>query len=242
MDSMDELRSPPLPPTSPAVPIIVFLLPSMLPVLQLLETIRCPEKPRAAQDYAQTVERWRRAGPPRGCLWGRHWGHTIRPTGNTDSTSGWPDLGHPLSRRDCDVACRSGRHHGPSPWSRSGGDDRGCADGVREGWFGSAASDGRGCASRYDGQWAFGSHRACGRAGFPQSQRHGPWFQHGAFIGSAHLRALEPVSGGNAPVPSLRVLWLYRWPIFLADADRQGDWPWDFGASAAGANSMSRTG
>src|SRR3954467_3137543 len=48
MDSMDELRSPSLPPTSPAVPIIVFPLPSMLPVLQLLETIRCPEKPRAA--------------------------------------------------------------------------------------------------------------------------------------------------------------------------------------------------
>src|SRR4051812_27474155 len=51
MDSMDELRSPSLPPTSPAVPIIVFPLPSMLPVLQLLETIRCPEKPRAAQAY-----------------------------------------------------------------------------------------------------------------------------------------------------------------------------------------------
>src|SRR4051812_32255859 len=52
MDSMDELRSPSLPPTSPAVPIIVFPLPSMLPVLQLLETIRCPEKPRAAQGSA----------------------------------------------------------------------------------------------------------------------------------------------------------------------------------------------
>src|SRR4051812_10670709 len=47
MDGMDELRSPSLP-TSPAAPIIVFLLSSMLSVLQLLGTIRCPEKPRAA--------------------------------------------------------------------------------------------------------------------------------------------------------------------------------------------------
>src|SRR3954471_15234701 len=49
MDSMDELRSPSLP-TSPAAPIIVFPSPSMLSVLQLLGTIRCPEKPRAAHD------------------------------------------------------------------------------------------------------------------------------------------------------------------------------------------------
>src|SRR5215207_803925 len=49
MDSMDELRSPSLPTTSPAAPIIVFPLPFMLSVLQLLGTIRCPEKPRAAQ-------------------------------------------------------------------------------------------------------------------------------------------------------------------------------------------------
>src|SRR3954471_15482104 len=49
MDSMDELRSPSLP-TSPAAPIIVFPSPSTLSVLQLLGTIRCPEKPRAAQD------------------------------------------------------------------------------------------------------------------------------------------------------------------------------------------------
>src|SRR3954451_23884397 len=48
MDGMDELRSPSLP-TSPAASIIVFPLPSMLSVLQLLGTIRCPEKPRAAQ-------------------------------------------------------------------------------------------------------------------------------------------------------------------------------------------------
>src|SRR5206468_2145979 len=48
MDGMDELRSPSLP-TSPAAPIIVFPLPSMLSVLQLLGTIRCPEKSRAAQ-------------------------------------------------------------------------------------------------------------------------------------------------------------------------------------------------
>ena len=46
---------------------------------------------------------------------------------------------------------------------------------------------------------------------------------------------------GFKPGP-LRVLWLYRWPIFLADEDRQGDWSWDFGASAAGVKSMSRTG
>ena len=39
-----------------------------------------------------------------------------------------------------------------------------------------------------------------------------------------------------------RVLWLYRWPIFLADEDRQGDWPWDFGASGVGVKSTSRTG
>jgi hypothetical protein len=47
------------------------------------------------------------------------------------------------------------------------------------------------------------------------------------------------------PVPEAheaRVLWLYRWPIFLADEERQGDWSWDFGASAAGANTMSRMG
>src|ERR1051325_8925802 len=49
MGSMDELRSPSLP-TSPAAPIIVFPLPSMLSVLQLLGTIRCPEKPRAAHN------------------------------------------------------------------------------------------------------------------------------------------------------------------------------------------------
>src|SRR3954468_4772705 len=47
MDSMDELRSPSRP-TSPAAPIIVFPSPSMLSVLQLLGTIRCPKKPRAA--------------------------------------------------------------------------------------------------------------------------------------------------------------------------------------------------
>src|SRR3954471_14891082 len=47
MDGRDELRSPSLP-TSPAAPIIVFPLPSMLSVLQFLGTIRCPEKPRAA--------------------------------------------------------------------------------------------------------------------------------------------------------------------------------------------------
>src|SRR3954447_6145494 len=48
MDSMDELRSPSRP-TSPAASIIVFPLPSTLFVLQLLGTIRSPEKPRAAQ-------------------------------------------------------------------------------------------------------------------------------------------------------------------------------------------------
>src|SRR5215211_2669896 len=49
MGSMDELRSPSRP-TSPAAPIIVCPSPSMLSVLQLLGTIRCPEKPRAAQE------------------------------------------------------------------------------------------------------------------------------------------------------------------------------------------------
>src|SRR3954462_7483341 len=48
MGSMDELRSPSLP-TSPAAPVIAFPSPSMLSVLQLLGTIRCPKKPRAAQ-------------------------------------------------------------------------------------------------------------------------------------------------------------------------------------------------
>src|SRR3954452_5092535 len=48
MDSMDELRSPSRP-TSPAASIIIFPLPSTLFVLQLLGTIRCPEKPREAQ-------------------------------------------------------------------------------------------------------------------------------------------------------------------------------------------------
>src|SRR4051794_31019173 len=48
MGSMDELRSPSLP-TRPAAPVIVFPSPSMLSVLQLLGTIRCPKKPRAAQ-------------------------------------------------------------------------------------------------------------------------------------------------------------------------------------------------
>src|SRR3954451_20026594 len=58
MDSMDELRSPSRP-TSPAASIIVLPSHSMLPVLQLLGTIRCPEKPRAAQDrvYADVAER-----------------------------------------------------------------------------------------------------------------------------------------------------------------------------------------
>src|SRR4051794_19056080 len=50
MGSMDELRSPSLP-TSPAASIIVLPSHSMLPVLQLLGTIRCPEKPRAAQSF-----------------------------------------------------------------------------------------------------------------------------------------------------------------------------------------------
>src|SRR3954454_22802698 len=56
---MDELRSPSLP-TSPAAPIIVFPLPSMLSVLQFLGTIRCPEKPRAAH---RTLPRNGRADP-----------------------------------------------------------------------------------------------------------------------------------------------------------------------------------
>jgi hypothetical protein len=51
---MDELRSPSLP-TSPAAPIIVFPSPSMLSVLQLLGTIRCPEKSRAAQIHLEPV-------------------------------------------------------------------------------------------------------------------------------------------------------------------------------------------
>src|SRR3954447_22690345 len=51
MDGIDELRSPSLP-TSPAASIIVFPSPSILSVLQLLGTIRCPEKPRAAQGEA----------------------------------------------------------------------------------------------------------------------------------------------------------------------------------------------
>src|SRR3954467_7312660 len=49
MDSMDELRSPSRP-TNPAASIIIFPLPSTLFVLQLLGTIRCPEKPREAHD------------------------------------------------------------------------------------------------------------------------------------------------------------------------------------------------
>src|SRR4051794_21586688 len=52
MDSMDELRSPSRP-TSPAASIIILPLPSTLFVLQLLGTIRCPEKPRAAQGLLQ---------------------------------------------------------------------------------------------------------------------------------------------------------------------------------------------
>src|SRR6186713_3216447 len=56
MDGMDELPSPSLP-TSPAAPIIVFPLPSMLSVLQLLGTIRCPEKPRAAHRYEEKSEK-----------------------------------------------------------------------------------------------------------------------------------------------------------------------------------------
>src|SRR4051795_4956643 len=50
MGSMDELRSPSLP-TRPAAPVIVFPSPSMLSVLQLLGTIRCPKKPRAAHPH-----------------------------------------------------------------------------------------------------------------------------------------------------------------------------------------------
>src|SRR5215204_1732609 len=54
-------------------------------------------------------------------------------------------------------------------------------------------------------------------------------------------RSAAPVGWARVPL-GLRVLALHRWPMFLADEDRQGDWSWDFGASAAGANSMSRTG
>src|SRR3954468_18282447 len=61
MDSMDELRSPSRP-TSPAAPIIVFPSPSMLSVLQLLGTIRCPEKPRAAHPHGQHLGHARRHG------------------------------------------------------------------------------------------------------------------------------------------------------------------------------------
>src|SRR4051795_7702954 len=57
MGSMDELRSPSLP-TSPAAPVIVFPSPSMLSVLQLLGTIRCPKKPRAAQWDLQGCVTW----------------------------------------------------------------------------------------------------------------------------------------------------------------------------------------
>src|SRR3954454_18663867 len=55
MGSMDELRSPSLP-TRPAAPVFVFPSPSMLSVLQLLGTIRCPKKPRAAQIDGDTVD------------------------------------------------------------------------------------------------------------------------------------------------------------------------------------------
>jgi outer membrane immunogenic protein len=54
MDSRDELRSPSLP-TSPAAPIIVVPSPSTLFVLQLLGTIRCPEKPQAAHTDADNT-------------------------------------------------------------------------------------------------------------------------------------------------------------------------------------------
>src|SRR6185437_2306534 len=67
MDGMDELRSPSLP-TSPAAPIIVFPLPSMLSVLQLLGTIRCPEKPRAAhprKPATKLLAAWHFASPSR---------------------------------------------------------------------------------------------------------------------------------------------------------------------------------
>src|SRR3954469_8327862 len=72
MGSMDELRSPSLP-TRPAAPVIVFPSPSMLSVLQLLGTIRCPKKPRAAHTDAQgpiieaslCVPRQCDAAPPR---------------------------------------------------------------------------------------------------------------------------------------------------------------------------------
>ena len=37
-----------------------------------------------------------------------------------------------------------------------------------------------------------------------------------------------------------RVWDLHRWPIYLADEDRQGDWPWDFGANGAGVKITSR--
>src|SRR4051794_32613951 len=47
---------------------------------------------------------------------------------------------------------------------------------------------------------------------------------------------------GSVSALAGRVCDLHRWPIYLADGERQGDWLWDFGASAAGAKSMSRTG
>src|SRR3982751_5054995 len=67
---MDELRSPSRP-TSPAAPVIVLPSPSMLSVLQLLGTIRCPKKPRAAHKYdsmtrlqLEAKEAMRRRGVP----------------------------------------------------------------------------------------------------------------------------------------------------------------------------------
>src|SRR4051794_23002234 len=87
MDGMDELRSPSLP-TSPAAPIIVFLLSSMLSVLQLLGTIRCPEKPRAAHvDAARPCHpvrararaAWGRAGHRARALLGDHGGGLACP-------------------------------------------------------------------------------------------------------------------------------------------------------------------
>ena len=49
------------------------------------------------------------------------------------------------------------------------------------------------------------------------------------------------IGGVGRGVGGVRVSEWHRWPIFLADEDRQGDWLWDFGASAVGARSTSRT-
>src|SRR5215217_1096504 len=101
MDSMDELRSPSRP-TSPAASIIIFPLPSTLFVLQLLGTIRCPEKPREAHPLSILTET-------------SSSGITVVIEPPLCSKIPSACEGTPRGSREAQQLGHDGRRHGPSP-------------------------------------------------------------------------------------------------------------------------------